>query len=63
MITAEDRKTAHELLDQLLTAKEKGDNSNLIIWERAWIDEDECIFHRAPHRTRYQITLKIDQVE
>ena len=57
MITTEDHKTAHELLDQLLEQIEKGDEVNTIFWERAWIDNYNV------HRTRYRISIDIEQVE
>lgn len=58
----EDRKTAHQLLDQLLDQQENGDKVDTILWERLWLDGTD-VFHRKVHRTRYSISIRIRQVE
>lgn len=53
-MTEEDRETAIQLLIQLIDIFPDKDT---IIWERAWIDNMKI------HRTRYRITIDVEQID
>lgn len=51
MITEEDRKIAHKLLDKLLDDETR----DSIIWEHCWLENLEL------HRKRIRISVKIEE--
>lgn len=60
IITDEDRKTAHTLLDRLMDSIDKGYKGDHIYWERIWFDDNCDILNRVAHKTRYMISLRMN---